>query len=154
MTPTPRGVGHLISPTGRDVMFRALSLSLTHSAQMSSSCAAPRQRGGGGGGGGVTHLDGGGAPLDEVGQLALADALQALVHLRRIHLALRVTAVLPFVMSSPASLACSATPGKTAAREKMPIAGLPGSSNKVEGVLPGRFYQLAESSAKGSEVPP
>ena len=40
----------------------------------------------------VTHLDGGGAPLDEVGQLALANALQALVHLRRIHLALRFTA--------------------------------------------------------------
>ncbi len=37
------------------------------------------------------HLDGGGAPLDEVGQLALPDALQALVHLRRVHLALHRT---------------------------------------------------------------
>ena len=44
--------------------------------------------------------------------------------------------VLPFVMSSLASLTCSATPGKTAARRKMPFAGFPGSSNKVEGVLP------------------
>ena len=41
---------------------------------------------------GGTRLDGGGAPLDEVGQLALADALQALVHLRRVHLALRAHA--------------------------------------------------------------
>ncbi len=38
---------------------------------------------------GVKHLDGGGAPLDEVGQLALADALQALVHLRGVHLPLQ-----------------------------------------------------------------
>ena len=44
--------------------------------------------------------------------------------------------VLPFVMSSPASLTCSATPGKPAAREKMPSAGFHGSSNQVEGVLP------------------
>ena len=44
--------------------------------------------------------------------------------------------VLPFVMSSPASLTCSASPGGIAARRKLPIAGLFGSSNKVEGVLP------------------
>lgn len=37
------------------------------------------------------HLDGGGPPIDEVGQLALADALQALVHLRRVHLTLHIT---------------------------------------------------------------
>ena len=43
--------------------------------------------------------------------------------------------VLRFVMSLPASLTCSATPGKTAARSKMPTAGFHGSSNKVEGVL-------------------
>ena len=45
--------------------------------------------------------------------------------------------VLPFVMYSPASLACSATPGKTAAREEVLMAGFPGSTNKAEGVLPG-----------------
>ena len=39
-------------------------------------------------------------------------------------------------MSSLAFLACSATSGRTAACEKKPIAGFPGSSNKVEGVLP------------------
>ena len=44
--------------------------------------------------------------------------------------------VLPFVMFSLASLTCSATPGKTAAREEKPIAGLPGPNDKVEGVLP------------------
>ena len=44
--------------------------------------------------------------------------------------------VLPFVMSSPAFLTCSAPPGKSAACNKMPIAGFPGSSNKVEGILP------------------
>ena len=44
--------------------------------------------------------------------------------------------VLPFVMSSLVSLKCSATPGKAAAFEKKPIPGFPGSSNKVEGVLP------------------
>lgn len=37
------------------------------------------------------HLDGGGPPVDEVGQLPLADALQALVHLRRVHLTLHIT---------------------------------------------------------------
>ena len=39
-------------------------------------------------------------------------------------------------VSSSASLTCSATPGKSAARIKMPIAGFHGSSNKVEGILP------------------
>ncbi len=35
------------------------------------------------------HLDGCWPPVDEVGQLALTDALQALVHIRRVHLTLR-----------------------------------------------------------------
>ena len=39
------------------------------------------------------------------------------------------------VMPSPSSLTCSATPDRTAACKKMPIAGFPGSSYKVEGVL-------------------
>ena len=39
-------------------------------------------------------------------------------------------------MSSLASLTCSATSGKIVACEKKPIAGFPGSSDKVEGVLP------------------
>mmetsp|Transcript_14394 Transcript_14394/g.35705 ORF Transcript_14394/g.35705 Transcript_14394/m.35705 type:complete len:245 (-) Transcript_14394:1041-1775(-) len=37
---------------------------------------------------GQRHLDGRGPPLDEVGRLALPDALQALVHLRGVHIAL------------------------------------------------------------------
>jgi hypothetical protein len=41
--------------------------------------------------GGDRHLDGCGAPLNEVGQLSLADALQALVHLRGVHLALHMS---------------------------------------------------------------
>ena len=41
-----------------------------------------------------------------------------------------------FVMSSRASLTCSATRGKPAAGSKMLVASFPGSSNKVEGVLP------------------
>ena len=54
--------------------------------------------------------------------------------------------VLPFIMSSLASLTCSATPGKPAACKRKPIPGFPGSSSKVEGVLPrvlpgGRTYR-------------
>lgn len=40
------------------------------------------------------HLDGGGAPRDERRQLALADALQRLVHLRRVHLALETSRII------------------------------------------------------------
>ena len=56
--------------------------------------------------------------------------------------------VLPFVMSSLASLTCPATPGRTAARKSMLIAGFPGSSNKVEGVLP-RFLPGGRTFCQG-----
>ena len=59
--------------------------------------------------------------------------------------------VLPFVVSSPASLTCCATPGKTAAHKKMPIASVPGSSNKA--AFCQEFSQLAEPCAKGSHNP-
>ena len=45
--------------------------------------------------------------------------------------------ILPFFLTSCASLSCSAAYGKTAAHQKKPIAGFPGSGNKQEGVLPG-----------------
>ena len=45
--------------------------------------------------------------------------------------------ILSFVMTSCASLPCSAADGKIVAHQKKPIAGFPGSGNRQESVLPG-----------------
>ena len=50
------------------------------------------------------HLDAGGRPLDEVGQVVLPDVAQALVHLGGVHLALH---------RMPQPLPASATPAHT-----------------------------------------
>jgi hypothetical protein len=63
-----------------------------------------------------------------------------------------VDGILPFVMTSCASLPCSATSGKIAAHQKKPIAGFPGSSDKNRKVFCQELSQLAERSAYGQLV--
>ncbi len=68
----------------------------------------------------------------EVGQDTWRHQVHVHQYLRQNHL----SEVLPSVMSSLACLTSSANNGKSAAREQRPMAGFPGSSGKVEGVLP------------------
>ena len=90
----------------------------------------------------MPYLDTGRAPLNEVGQLALPDALQAFVHLRGVHLtlhhgsSLRSPARPPFrLASSPSKPPCLAQTMTLSAICRDPLSGA--CESKSESNLPG-----------------